>query len=434
MTQASLSVPGLARHLHRRPWRQIPTLPVAYDGPVERGVEAGDEDPSLLDARLSVPDYHRVLREHFETTEPELWRWFAEARQLSAEAIGGAELELLKTSYRLDGDQHAALAGIAQVVAGKLGIEHEVVLYQALHGEERNARVVVLGDRIHIVFSGDLLDLLTVDEQEVVLAHELAHAHLFERDGGAYGTLDHMVHRMDVEAAASDAVGETARRLRLHTEVYADAAALAMTDNQLAVVATIVKVSTGMRQVDPEAYLRQAREIVEADSSASNGWTHPELHVRTACVAARASDASDRIVTQLIEGPDDLDHIDLIGQLRLQALTARVLSAGVQLDGRAEASLAYVRNYPELAIVDGLANATVLAADELTNCTPSVRHLCAALLADFALIDDDVATGLDRIGAYAKEATRIGVGNEFDKIVARATERTLADMRALRSR
>ncbi len=382
---------------------------------------------------FEVPAYHRALRTHFETTEPALWRWFQDANQVPDEAVGAAELEILKSSYRLDGDRHAALAGIAHVIAGTLGIEREVVLYQVLHGDERNARVVPLGDRIHIVFSGALLDLLTLEEQEVVLAHELAHAHLFERDDGAYGVLDHMVHRMDVEAATSDAIGETARRLRLHTEVYADGVALAITENERAVIATIVKVHTGLRQVDPDAYLRQAREIVESDRAASSGWTHPELHVRTACLAARSTDVDDRIIAQLIEGPDDLDHLDLVGQLRVQTLCARVLAGGVRLDGTSAHAVTYARNYPELAINEHLPSFEPFAADELAEHTPSIRHLCAALLADLALTASDDDAGLDRIGAYAGEAGRIGVGDEFDKILARATERTIADIRSLRT-
>jgi hypothetical protein len=158
---------------------------------------------------LDVPEYHRALRAHLETTEPELWRWFGEAADPTSEQIDQAERQPLKTCYRLDGDGHSGLAGVAQVVAGRLGIDREVVLYQELHSDDRNARVVSLGDRIHITWAGDLLDLFTVDEQEAVLAHELAHSHLLERDERAYWILDHMVHRMDADQSAPDALGET---------------------------------------------------------------------------------------------------------------------------------------------------------------------------------------------------------------------------------
>jgi hypothetical protein len=396
-----------------------------------------EEDGILVPAhRLEVPAYHRALRAHLETTEPELWRWFGGAAAPTPDQIDQAELHLLKTCYRLDGEVHSGLTGVAQVVAGKLGIDHEIVLYQELHAEERNARVMRLGERIHITFAGDLLDLLSVDEQEAVVAHELAHCHLLDRDERAYWILDHMVHRMDADATAPDALGETARRLRLHTEVYADAIALEVTGDQRPVVSTMVKLNTGLRSVDPDAYLRQARQIVESDGSASHGWTHPELHVRIACLAARATDREHAIVDQLINGPDDLDHVDLLGQLRLQELTARVLASGAEVLDHVSADVElYLRSFPELPLEPARRAAlTPLAGDELADCTPSVRHFAAALLVDLALAHAGASAGLADLRAFADEAARIAVAEEFDKVLARATERPVADIRSLRAR
>lgn len=108
--------------------------------------------------------------------------------ELAQHDTAEAELEILKSAYRLDGDGHAALAGVAHVLAGKLGLDCDVVLYQALNdagSDRRNAGVTVLGDTAHVVFAGDLLSLLDLQEQEVVLAHELAHVWLFRHDAGA---------------------------------------------------------------------------------------------------------------------------------------------------------------------------------------------------------------------------------------------------------
>ena len=372
---------------------------------------------SVMEERLAAPAYHRELRAHLESTEPELWRWFAESAHPTQEQIDQAELALLKTCYRLDGDVHSALAAIAQVVAGKLGLDREVVLYQELNSDVRNARVLRLGDRVHVVFAGDLLDLLSVAEQEAVLAHELAHAHLHERDDRGFWVLDHMVHRMDEEPTAADAIGETARRLRLHTEVYADAISLEILGDQRAVVSAMVKVSTGLRNVDPDAYLRQARQIVESEQVASAGWTHPELHVRIACLAARSTEAEDEIVRQLIDGPDDLDHLDLLAQLRLQHLTRRVLAAGARVSTE---SAQYLRNVPELDVsTTTLDTIDPITDGELATVTPSVRHLAGALLVDMALSADD----LEGVRRFEEEARRVGIGDEFTKILNKATAR-----------
>lgn len=400
-------------------------------------VSAVDEQmgpAGIPEERLVPPAYHRELRAYLESSEPELWRWFAESAQPSPEQIDQAELLLLKTCYRLDGDVHAALSGIAQVVAGKLGLDREIVLYQELHNEARNARVVRLGDRIHVVFAGDLLDLLTVAEQEAVVAHELAHAHLHECDDRAFWVLDHMVHRMDEEATAADAISETARRLRLHTEVYADAISLEVLGDQRAVVSAMVKVSTGLRNVDPDAYLRQARQIVESDQAASAGWTHPELHVRIACLAARSTEAELEIVRQLIDGPDDLDHLDLLAQLRLQSMMRQVLASGARVAGDQLSDVAqYLRNVPELDLDPAKLDAVDLTDDELATATPSVRHLAGALLVDLALAHGVADHGLAGVRSFAAEADRLGVADEFDKILARATDRPVADVRAVRA-
>ncbi|MEP1126348.1 MAG: M48 family metalloprotease [Ilumatobacter sp.] len=382
---------------------------------------------------FATPRYHEQLCLHLKDTEPELWAWFRETIEPDRAAVDQAELELLKTTYRLDGEVHGVLAGFAPLLAGRLGLDEEVVLYQDLGGAERNARVMRLGDRIHVVFSGDLLELLDVHEQEAVLAHELAHVALHDRCDRDYLVLDHLVHRADVEAITDDVVGETARRLRLHTEVFADAVAHEMMDDLRPVVSSIVKVNTGLRNVDPDAYLRQARQIIETDPSSSHGWTHPELHVRVACLAARSAevpgDVTGEVVTQLIDGPDDLDRIDLLGQLRIQEIVSRVLASAGSIDASDDGTedfRSYVRNYPDLEP----ARAEPILDGELADATPSVRHLVGALLVDVALLGD--GDGLDRTGAFSREAQRQGVGDEFDKVLSRATERTLADVRKLR--
>lgn len=379
-------------------------------------------------SRFATPEYHRRLGAHIRASEPELWAWFRDATESDPAADDEAELQLLKTTYRLDGDVHGVLAGLAPIIAGRLGLEEQVVVHQALGEGERNARVQRLGDTIHIVFSGDLLELLEVTEQEAVLAHELAHVALHRRDGGEHLVLDHLVSRADVESITDDALGETARRLRLHTEVWSDAVALAVIGDPHPVVASVVKVSTGLRNVDPDAYLRQARQIVESDPSSSHGWTHPELHVRVACLAARDTEVADEVVAQLIDGPDDLDRLDLLGQLRLQDLTARALATAASTeDSAADEVRSYLAGYGDLAV----ASAEALGDGELAGVVPSVRHLCAALLVDVALLGD--GQGLNRITAFSTEAERQGVGAEFDKILSRATEQTLAQVRRLRT-
>lgn len=394
--------------------------------------------PLAVDGLLAPPAYHRELRRHLETTEPELWAWFAESASPSLESIRDAEVELLKTSYRLDGGMHDVLTAYAALAAGQLGLAGAITLYQELGTQERNARVLLLGDDVHIVFGGDLLELLDLGEQQAVLAHELAHVSLWQREDKAYWILDQMVHRLATDPTAADAVGETARRLRLHTEVFADAIAAELTQHRDDVIAAVVKVNSGIRSVDPDAYLRQARQILEADPTASRGWTHPELHVRVACLAARSSADPDGAIALLIEGPDDLDRIDLLGQLRLQELTGQVLACGTRVIGTDSDELtSHIELFPadvRSQLPDGRSavDAPALGDGVLASREPSIRHLAGALLVDVALASDGRATPLDHIAPVSREADRLGVAAEFDKILARATDRSSRDVRKLR--
>ncbi len=378
-------------------------------------------------ATLPTPAYHGALAAHLQSTEPELWRWFKESSAVAQRQDDSAELELLKSAYRLDGGMHEVLVGHAAMLASRFEIAEPIVLYQELGDGQRNARVFRLNRQVHVVFSGDLLDLLSVDEQHAVLAHELAHIALWQRESDCYFVLDHLVHRLASEPLAADAVIETARRLRLHTEVWADAASAEVIGSVPTVVSAVVKINAGLRHVDPEAYLRQAAQVLELDSSASEAWSHPELHIRVACIEARNREASADVISQLVSGPDDLERLDILGQARIQQLAAQVVKSGSQVIGANDGTDTYLRSYPELAI-DG---AVWLHDGEIAEYEPSIRWMAAALLVDLALADG-ATEQLDELRALSTEAVRHGTGVEFDKILARATDRTAAEAARIR--
>ncbi|MDH4278252.1 MAG: hypothetical protein OEZ14_01890 [Acidimicrobiia bacterium] len=384
---------------------------------------------------LPTPVYHAELRDLLTATEPELWRWFAESKTLEARADDEAELALLKSAIRLDGGVHDVLVAHAILLRDAFAITEPVALYQELGASERNAHVFRLNGQVNVVFGGDLLELLEPSEQQMILAHELAHIALWRRDDGDFGVLDHMIHRLASDPGADDTVIETARRLRLHTEVWADAAALAAVDDIDTAVAAMVKVGSGLRHVDPAAYLRQAEDILALDSRATTAWTHPELHIRVACLSAcrlaslsaRQRHVADPVLATLINGPDDLDRLDLLGQRRLQILAARVLATATG-SSPSDAVTDYLRRYPDLI----LAGAKPIADGELTELAPSVRWFGASLLVDLALVDDEVDDLAD-LRAMSAEADRQGVADEFDKILAKASEQTRSEVAALRA-
>ncbi|MDH3298982.1 MAG: hypothetical protein OES24_00575 [Acidimicrobiia bacterium] len=386
---------------------------------------------------LPTPTYHTELRDFLTATEPELWRWFAESKQLSARSDDEAELELLKSAIRLDGGVHDVLVAHATLLRDAFAITEPVALYQELGSSERNAHVFRLNGQVNVVFGGDLLELLEPSEQQVILAHELAHIALWRRSDRDFEVLDQMIHRLASDPGADDTVIETARRLRLHTEVWADAAAVAVLDDLETSVAAMVKVGSGLRHVDPAAYLRQAEDILALDSRATTAWTHPELHIRVACLAAcqvaGQRHAVEGVLATLINGPDDLDRLDLLGQRRLRTLAARVLATATG-SSASDTVTDYLAHYVDLAAdrADGAEEGKPVGNGELAELSPSVRWFAASLLVDLALVDDEVDDLAD-LRAMSAEAERQGVAEEFDKILARATEQTRSEVAALRA-
>jgi hypothetical protein len=111
----------------------------------------------------------------------------------------------------------------------------------------------------------------------------------------------------------------------------------------------------------------------------------------------------------------------------MQMLSARVLHNGAAVLPATDGVDTQLRSFPELRITD----AAPIASEELAAHQPSIRWMAAALLVDLALADG-ATDGLDELRALSTEAARQGTGDEFDKILARATDRTPAEAARIR--
>jgi hypothetical protein len=280
---------------------------------------------------LAPLPYHVELRDYLKSQERELWNWFASA-QAKAEFTDNLRLELLKSTYRLDPDSHPDLHAAVEDVKARLQLEIPVTLYQAQHSSEINAALFFIPGEGHVVFSGPLLTLLTADELNSVIGHELAHFLLWERENGEFQIADRVIGAAACDPRAAPSHEQTARRYQLYTEIFADRGSLCVAGDANVVIAGLVKIQTGLSQVSASAYLKQAEEIFAKGNISSLGLSHPEAFIRARALARwqDEGDDSEAEVSAMIEGSDPFGELDLIGQRRLTQATRQLLEYFLQ--------------------------------------------------------------------------------------------------------
>jgi hypothetical protein len=344
------------------------------------------------DNRLCPLPYHQALADYLERAEPDSWRWFASAQERKdfAEEI---RLELLKRSYRLEPAAHPELFAAMTEAQTKLTPGVPVTLYQSQQARGYNVSIFCLPGEAHIVIEGNVVQLLDAAELRGVFGHELAHYRLWQESSGRFFLTDRIAQAMAVEPRAASSHVESARLLRLYTEIYADRGAFAVTGATGPVISGLVKLETGLTHVDPVSYGRQADEIFARAKVRTEGVNHPETFIRTRAIRlwADGEEKTDAEIRRMIEGPASLDKLDLLGQERFTEWTRRWLHlllrpAWFQTDAvGAPARLLF----PEFTFAPETHTDDALVAD-LAGSPIGVRDYFCYLLLDFAAVDPDL--------------------------------------------
>jgi hypothetical protein len=250
---------------------------------------------------------------------------------------------------------------------------------------------------------------------DAVLAHELAHFHLWETDGGDFLVADRLLVAAanDPRAVASHA--QTARRFRLYTEIFADRGSFAGCGQLEATVAALVKTETGLPEVSAVSYLRQADEIFSREDATTKGLDHPETFIRARALRLWAENAPslDAWLAATIEGPLALDDLDLAGQRRMAHLTRRFLGELLRPPWfQTPPVLAHARAFfPDFA--PALAADESLVAELRIN-DPATREYLCYLLLDFAAVDRDLEDV--PLAAALHWSERLEIAESFEKL------------------
>lgn len=328
--------------------------------------------PSENDILQPLP-YHKELVRYLRVHEKPLWQWLAsdEAQHDQSEAV---RLELLKATYRLDASAHPRLYELLNLAKARLGLDIVATIYQAHDTGQNNALILKTLDEAHIVIMGGIIKQLTEIEMLALLGHELGHFKFLRTSDGIYDAGDRVIATMANDPRAESSHVESERLFRLYTEIYADRAALLVCGAPLAVVATLVKSQTGLIDVCPKSYVKQAEEILEKGPAFTQSLDHPETYIRTHALMiwameneesweqihktgndldektavtnsndqehdtqndeeetdwrtliARKDSPIEEDIRSLITGPQSLSRLDLTGQEYMTALTRRII-------------------------------------------------------------------------------------------------------------
>ena len=353
---------------------------------------------------LSPLAYHDDVVAHLRSEERHAWEW-SSSGELKQE---GSEVReaMLRGTYRLEQAGHPQVFEACRTAMTRLGIEAPITLYQANDGT-MNASLVYTPGEIHLVFFGPILEKLEQAELLALMGHELSHYLLWSMGEGehyrASRVFDHALSYPDAKPSHR----ETARLLSLHTELFADRGAAIAAGAPEPAVAVLIKVMTGLTNVDPAAYLRQAQEI-ETAGTKSQGLSHPEAYLRARAVQLWWADDPDLAnwLEKHLRGPLSIEALDLPGQSKLAQMTRAFLARFIsELDESSEELTTQLRAiFPDFGRQEEVP--LDLAEIGLDRIDDATRDYFIALMFDLAMADAD-ATETTMIAA-AKIAAEIG--------------------------
>jgi hypothetical protein len=374
--------------------------------------------------------YHLKVTDYLKTEERELWNWFASAKA-KADYAENLRLDLLKSTYRLDAADHPDVHKILEEAKAGLHLEIPVTLYQAQNSPQPNASLFYISGQGHIVFSGPVFSLLSPDEMKSVIGHELAHYHLWEREGGDFHIADRLLDAVAHDARAAASHEQTARRYQLYTEIFADRGSLFVTGNADPVISGLVKIETGLSQVSAASYLKQADEIFSNGSIASEGVSHPETFIRARALGLWQQQAgnADPQISAMIEGKAKIDELDLPGQRRLASATRRLVEYLLKPKWfQTPATLAHAKLYFE--DFEPVTNAEISLPEDCKPADNGAREYLSYVLLDFAKADPELEEV--PLAAALDVSRQLEFEVQFEKLAARELKMKLRDLRRIK--
>jgi Zn-dependent protease with chaperone function len=377
---------------------------------------------------LTPLSFHLALVSALRELEPGQWRWF-QSDDYGQKYAATVKVELLRATYRLPVDSNQRLYAIGREVSDKLGVDAPLTLYQAQEDAGGlNAGLFFLPSEAHLVLRGPVTQLLSEPELYALFGHELAHHKLWTTAEGSFRTAASLIEHMAGHERHAPSHVQTALRQRRWTEIYADRGSLVASEDLNTAVSLLVKMTAGLREVDPLSYLAQAEEALLAPHSPQDSRTHPETFIRAVALKSWHAGEGEERIAQLVEGPCEMEALDLLQQRRLCDATAELIGLVLAPSWmRTDSTLAHARRFvPDLELKNDTPLCT-LAID-----SDSVAEYVSYVLLDFGMADPDIEeVSLARV---AQLSAQLGVEAAFAKIARKELRLSAASFAELKQR
>jgi hypothetical protein len=152
-------------------------------------------------------------------------------------------------------------------------------------------------------------------------------------------------------------------------------------------------VQTGVQDINPDSYLRQADEIFARGPAKTEGITHPEAFIRARAIKLWADNDPNATtaIVEMIESGTELQQLDLLAQATFAEWTRRVIDALVshkwfQTDPILAHAKLYFADYSPPT--DAVSDAQLTSDVKLE--TKSARDYFCYVLLDFVSADRDL--------------------------------------------
>ncbi len=376
-------------------------------------------------------EYQEKLRDHLKSRK-KTWDWFRNNtnKKKQEEEYKSA---LLKNTYRLDRDTHPTLYVTTMDICKALSIDAEVTIYQENNSMHMNAGISIIDKEAHIVISGNVINLLERDEMKALLAHELSHYLFYKMEDGDFKTTSDIILALANNTSSNNSTIETARVYRLYMELFCDAGSLTVCGDYKPVIQMLVKMNTGIKDVNADSYLQQAKEILSGEEKTSQNETHPDSYVRALALQMRAEKSknySSKII-MFIEGSLDIDRLDIFEQKIVSELTFDIVQWILKPSWMNSSlvfnlALRYFNDFTKSTNPKSIKELNKVVANAKSN----IKNYLSFVLLDFAKADSDLEGAPI---AYTLEiAELLEMESEYEKIIRKELKLSVRDFKTFR--